>query len=106
MDGTGLVTAVGAGTAGITATATAGGVTKSATAVAAGATVTWSIGNINHDVDFLTAGAPADIPVLQNSSDSRTFPTSGSYSYRCSGHPTMKGTVRVHWAPRFSVPPW
>lgn len=122
VDPNGTVTAVGAGTTEITASITIGGTTESASAtvtvavapagatvtapafdftpttvdVQAGGTVTWSIENIHHTVDFTTAGAPDDLPELLNASASRTFPASGVFSYRCTLHPTMLGTVRVH----------
>jgi plastocyanin len=118
----GTVTGVGPGSVGITASLTAGGVTKTATAtvtvqaaaataevvapafaflpagvdVAAGGAVTWSFGSIHHSVSFTTAGSPESIPVLENGSASRTFPTNGIYGYRCSIHPEMVGLVRVH----------
>jgi plastocyanin len=118
----GTVTAVAAGSARITASLTAGGVTKTGTTtvtaqvapasvgvvapaiafqpatvdVSAGGTVTWTFASIPHDVSFTTAGAPADVPLLQDGSASRTFPTNGSFAYRCTIHPPMTGTVHVH----------
>ncbi len=118
----GAITAVSAGSARITASLTAGGVTKTGTStvtaqvapasagvvapaiafqpatvdVSAGGTVTWTFASSPHDVSFTTAGAPADVPVLQDGSASRTFPTNGSFSYRCSIHPPMTGVVHVH----------
>ena len=120
VDGT--ITAVAAGTARITASLTAGGVTKTGTTtvtaqvapanagvvapglayqpatvdVRAGGTVSWTFGSIPHDVTFTTAGAPADVPELQDGSASRTFPNNGTFGYRCSIHPPMTGLVRVH----------
>jgi len=64
--------------------------------VSAGGTVTWTFGSIPHDVTFTTAGAPADVPALQNGSAARTFPTNGAFGYRCTIHPQMTGAVRVH----------
>jgi plastocyanin len=119
MDGT--VTALAAGTAQITASLTAGGVTKTATAtvtaqvapanatvtapgsvflpatvdVRAGGTVTWTFGSPGHQVSFTTPNAPADIPMLENGSASRGFPTHGTFHYQCSG-PQMTGTIVVH----------
>ena len=118
----GTVTALAAGAAQITASMTAGGVTKTGTAtvtaqvapasagvntpqlafspptvdVRAGGTVTWTFGSTPHTVTFTTGGAPADVTQLQNGSASRTFPTSGGFSYHCSIHPEMVGVVRVH----------
>jgi plastocyanin len=118
----GTVTAAGAGTAAITASLTAGGVTKTGTTtvtvqaaptsagvsapqfvyqptavdVSAGGTVTWTFGPIHHTVTFSTAGAPADVPELENGSVPRTFPNNGTFDYHCTIHPTMNGVVRVH----------
>ncbi|HUF35092.1 MAG TPA: Ig-like domain-containing protein [Gemmatimonadales bacterium] len=118
----GVVTAVGAGTAVITASLTAGAVTETGTMsatvqvapstttvtapafqyqptvadVSAGGTVTWTMSAIPHTVTFTSAGAPASVPETQNASAERTFPGSGSFSYRCTIHPEMTGTVRVH----------
>jgi plastocyanin len=117
----GTITAVATGTARVTASVTAGGVTKTATTtvtaqvapanagvvapglafqpatgnVQAGGTVTWTFASIAHDVTF-NAGEPADVPALQNGSASRTFPNHGDFSYRCSIHPLMTGVVHVH----------
>jgi len=118
----GTVTAVAAGTARITASLTAGGVTKTGTTtvtaqaapantdvvataagyqpatvdVQAGGTVTWTFeSNAPHMVTFTTAGAPADIPEQQGGSASRTFPNNGTFQYQCAG-PQMSGVVRVH----------
>jgi plastocyanin len=118
----GTVTALTPGTAVITASLTAGGVTKtgistvtaedapasagvaapgfafnpSAVDVQAGATVTWTFASITHNVTFTTGGAPTNIPDSQNGSVGRTFPTNGSFNYHCTIHPQMTGTVTVH----------
>jgi plastocyanin len=118
----GTATAAAAGTALITASLTAGGVTKTGTStvtvqvapattgvfapefefqppaadVSAGGIVTWTFGPIHHTVTFSDANAPDDVPELQDGSASRTFPTNGSFNYRCSIHPSMAGVVRVH----------
>jgi plastocyanin len=117
----GTITAVGAGTARITASLSAGGVTETGTTtvtaqvapanatvtapgavfqpavvdVSAGGTVTWTFGSTPHNVTFTTPGAPADIPEFQDGSASRTFPNNGIFGYECSG-PQMTGVVRVH----------
>jgi plastocyanin len=117
----GTITAVAAGTARITASLTAGGVTKKDTTrvtalvapanagvvapgvvfqpatvdVSAGGTVTWTFESNGHQVTFTTPGAPADIPMFQNGSASRTFPNHGTFHYQCSG-PQMAGVVIVH----------
>lgn len=118
----GLVTAVGAGTAQVSATMTHDGVTKAGNAtvtvvvapgtatvtapqfvwqpatvdVSAGGQVTWSIGAVHHTITFTTPGSPTNIPELENDSDSRVFPAAGSYQYVCSLHAGMNGLVRVH----------
>lgn len=118
----GTVTAVGPGTARIAASLTAGGVTHTATTrvtvqvapanvgvvapefvfqpakvdVSAGGSVSWIFGAIHHDVTFTTPGAPDNIPVLENGSASRVFPSHGAFTYRCSIHPSMTGVVQVH----------
>jgi plastocyanin len=118
----GTITAVAGGTAHITASLTSGGVTKSgsttvtaevapasagvttlglafrpaAVHVGAGGSVSWTFGSIPHDVAFTTAGAPAGVPQLQDGSAARTFPTNGSFKYRCTIHPQMTGNVQVH----------
>ena len=118
----GGITALAAGTAQITASLTAGGVTKTAATavtaqvaaasgavsapgfafqpstldVQAGGAVSWTFESTPHDVAFTTAGAPAGVEQLQNGSASRTFPTNGTFNYRCTIHPQMSGNVRVH----------
>ena len=122
VSGSGEVTAAGAGTAQITTSLTVGTVSKTAVTaitvqtagnhasvtapqfvfnpetvdVETGGSVTWSIGDVHHNVDFTTAGAPADIGELQNQSATRTFSTGGSFPYRCTIHTSMTGVVRVH----------
>ena len=117
----GRIAAVAAGTSGITASLTAGGVTRTGTTtvtaqvapanvtvvapgsvfqpgtvdVSAGGTVTWTFGSVGHNVTFTTPGAPPDIPEFQDGSASRTFPNNGIFGYQCSG-PQMTGVVRVH----------
>ena len=118
----GIITAVGPGTAQVTASLTEGGATASAVTivtveaaataagveapafvfqpktvdVSAGGNVTWTFGSIHHTVTFTSVGAPADIPEFTDGSASRTFPSSGTYNYRCAIHSAMTGTVRVH----------
>jgi plastocyanin len=118
----GVVTGVAAGTATITATGTVGTVTKTKTVnvtvsapgqaasvtatsgnlfdpqsvtIVPGGTVTWTF-QAQHNVSFTTAGAPANIGTMTSGSDSRTFPTAGTYNYFCTIHgSSMSGTVRV-----------
>jgi plastocyanin len=59
-------------------------------------TVTWSnTSGILHNVTFSTAGSPADIPDHTSGSTNRTFPTPGTYAYRCTNHAGMNGTIVV-----------
>ena len=118
----GTVSAVSPGTAVITATMSAGEITRSGTAtvtvrvpplaaavqapsrrfepvvvdIAAGGVVTWTIGDIPHDVVFTTPNAPENVQPTSNAAVSREFPTSGDFAYHCLIHSGMNGTVRVH----------
>ena len=62
-----------------------------------GGTVTWSNANgIAHNVTFASAaGAPQSTGNFLSGSITRTFDTVGSYSYSCTNHPGMTGTVKV-----------
>ena len=119
---TGLVTGVAAGTARIAVTGTIAGVSKtmnvdvnvadagpSATVIAtAGSqfdprqvaitrqgTVTWQF-NLLHNVTFdNVSGAPADIADKGSGSESRQFNTAGTFTYHCTIHNGMNGTVVV-----------
>lgn len=118
----GMVTVVAAGVAKIAARVTAGSVTKDGFAtvtvavapasgavvapgltyspgtvdVAVGGTVSWTNAAIPHTVTFTTPGAPENILAFDNGSDSRSFPTHGTFPYHCLIHPQMSGVVRVH----------
>ncbi len=118
----GTVSAAGAGVAQVTASVTAGGVTRSGATtvtvqvapaaatvtapslsflpgiadISVGGNVTWTIGAIHHNVTFGSPAAPAGIDELTNASASRTFPAKGIFDYSCAFHAGMNGTVRVH----------
>ena len=79
----------------------------SAVAVAVGANVTWVFGSVAHTVTFdAVAGAPADIPgTNSNVSIARTFTTAGLYTYHCSIHPSMTGSVTVGTGSVLPPPP-
>jgi plastocyanin len=122
VDAEGTVMAAAVGTTVITASVTADGITKSGTAtvnvvvapatadvqapaftynppvvdVAAGGSVTWTMAFVIHDVTFNEPNAPEDVPRSQSVSVSRAFPTPGVFTYRCTLHPKMAGSVRVH----------
>jgi plastocyanin len=124
VNSSGLVTAVANGTATITATISGKSGTRqvvvqqitpvgAATVAAgnsnsfippqvdltAGGTVTWNLDTISaHNVTFQTtaSGTPANIGNQTTGSVARTFPTAGTFSYTCTNHPGMSGTVIVH----------
>ena len=59
-------------------------------------TVTWSNESaVLHNATFTVAGAPANIPNMGAGNTGRTFPTAGSFSYQCTNHAGMSGTVTV-----------
>jgi plastocyanin len=121
----GLVTGLSAGQTTVTASLTFGGVSRSATAtvtvtgtlpvtarvvandvnvydptfvaVARGGTVTWSFLDTVHNVTFNGgAGAPGNIGDTSNNAGiSRTFTSAGTFSYTCTLHSGMNGTVLV-----------
>ena len=116
----GLVTALAAGTA--TVTATAGGVSGNAAVsitdngipftttvfmpgnafspfnvtIRVGGTVNFEFPAEEHDVTFVrVAGAPANIPVTTGKTIGRTFTVAGTFAYDCLVHPGMSGQVTV-----------
>jgi plastocyanin len=120
---TGLVTAVAAGTANITASiggrtgsasvvvsAAGGGFPLAAevtmpgntfspflTTIGVGGTVTFRFGSVDHNVIFdpTKLGRPADIQITRNVNIARTFNTRGLFGYDCTVHPGMSGQVEV-----------
>jgi len=123
IDANGVVTARAVGVAGLTATLTIGGVTRTAQTsvsvleaplvgaietvfqqfapriadVAAGGTLTWTSVQGGHNVTFGTPDSPSNIASLQPGvAVSRIFPTRGTYDYHCTIHAGMSGVVRVH----------
>ena len=71
--------------------------TPASVTITRGGTVTWSNGNgVAHNVTFApTAGAPTNTGNFSSGMVSRTFNTTGSYSYSCTNHAGMTGTVTV-----------
>ena len=65
--------------------------------VAPGGTVTFAFASVGHNVHFDTGtNPPADITGANaNTSISRTFATAGTFTYHCTIHPSMTGTVVV-----------
>jgi plastocyanin len=62
------------------------------------ATVTWVFQNVAHTVTWDTqpvGAAVANIGATSNASVGRDFSVTGTYTYHCSIHPQMTGTVVV-----------
>ena len=68
-----------------------------AVTIAPGGTVTFAFGTVGHAVKFDTGtNPPSDIPgVNMNTSISRTFNSAGTYTFHCTIHPEMTGTIVV-----------
>ena len=127
VNGSGLVSGLAVGGVQISASATVSGVTRNATTsltvgtqsfpataqvtagnttqtftpqtvdIATGGTVTWTFGQLTHNVTFGgQAGAPTNIATTVNAQIDRTFNTAGTFDYNCTVHPGMAGTVVVH----------
>lgn len=62
--------------------------------IAAGTQVTFAFSDVAHTVTFDTGPvALANIPATTGADSVRTFPTAGTYTWHCSIHPYMHGTV-------------
>jgi plastocyanin len=66
--------------------------------ITAGGTVTWAFSSLTHNVTFTTsaAGTPANTGDQTSTNVSRVFTTAGTFTYHCTSHPGMNGTVIVH----------
>jgi plastocyanin len=67
-------------------------------AIGVGGTVTFTFGDVPHNVFFDNSPAGAPDPITganANMSMSRTFTTAGTFEYDCHIHPGMKGAVLV-----------
>jgi plastocyanin len=62
-----------------------------------GGTVTWTNegGTVAHNVTFSTAGSPSNVANFTSGTSTRTFDNVGTYSYQCTNHAGMTGTVTV-----------
>jgi plastocyanin len=59
-------------------------------------TVTFIFPALAHNVVFGgAAGAPADVPIVSNTTVTRTFATKGTFNFSCTIHSGMNGTVTV-----------
>jgi plastocyanin len=64
--------------------------------IAVGGTVTWQITGATHNVTFGGAAPQGgNIPDTRAANVSRQFTTAGSYSYQCTRHVGMQGSVIV-----------
>ncbi len=64
--------------------------------IATGGTVMWTFGSVSHNVIFgSTAGAPANVAITSSATVSRTFNTAGTFTYDCTLHAGMTGSVIV-----------
>jgi plastocyanin len=68
-----------------------------AVTITKGGTVTWTneAGTTAHNVTFTTSGSPSDIGNMTSGNATRTFNTAGTYTYHCTNHASMTGTVTV-----------
>jgi len=67
--------------------------------VPVGTTITWEWQGTTsaHNVTFdPVTGAPTNIPNRTMGSDQRTFNTAGTFTYQCTNHPGMTGSVAVN----------
>lgn len=68
----------------------------SSVSIARNGTVTWTNGTgVVHNVSFSGTGAPANIGDHSSGVNTRTFPAAGTFSYQCTNHPGMTGSVTV-----------
>ena len=67
-----------------------------AVTIARNGTVTWTNGTgTAHNVTFSGSGAPANIANHSSGSNARTFANTGTFSYQCTNHSGMAGSVTV-----------
>ncbi|MEX1187387.1 MAG: plastocyanin/azurin family copper-binding protein [Gemmatimonadaceae bacterium] len=64
--------------------------------IARSGTVTWTnTTGTAHNVSFAGSGAPANIANHSSGSTARTFANAGTFSYQCTNHSGMTGSVTV-----------
>ena len=63
--------------------------------IPAGDTIFFTFQGVQHNVKFDTQGNPGDVPTTSNATVKRQFLTAGTYSYHCSIHAQMTGTITV-----------
>ncbi|WP_414168985.1 cupredoxin family copper-binding protein [Streptoverticillium reticulum] len=64
--------------------------------ISRGTTVTWTNGDTDPHTVTSSGSGPLDSPMLNKGDTfSFTFSSAGTFSYYCTVHPTMKGTVVV-----------
>ncbi len=70
--------------------------TPSTISVPRNTTITWEWkGSLTHNVTFSGGAAPANIPDRTSGSVTRTFNNPGTFTYQCTNHPGMNGSVSV-----------
>lgn len=64
--------------------------------IARNGTVTWTNATgTAHNVTFAGSGAPANIANHSSGTNARTFANAGTFSYQCTNHSGMTGSVTV-----------
>lgn len=70
--------------------------TPTSVTIARNGSVTWTNSTgVSHNVTFTTAGAPANIADHTSGTNARTFATTGTFSFNCTNHAGMSGSVTV-----------
>jgi len=68
----------------------------SAKTISTGGVVVWNnTTGVTHNVTFTTSGAPTGIADNSSGVHSITFSQAGTYSYHCTHHSGMDGTITV-----------